>query len=563
MKRLRWQLIIILLTGLVVGVLLLSQQPGGVKVQAPAPSSGGVYTEALIGSLSRLNPILDTYNQADQDVDSLLYSGLLRFDSRGIPQADLAESWGYSKDGTVYNFALRPNAKWHDGSPVTVDDVIFTIDLIKNENSLVPADLRAFWKDIQVKKFNETTVQFRLPEAFAPFPDYLTFGILPKHLLGGMSWDQIVNAQFNLQPVGSGPYQIDHLIVENGQPVGVALKANDKYYGKKPFIEQIVFRYYPTAQAAYEAYTQGNVQGISRVSSDILPKVLSEPNLALYTGRDPQLTLILLNLKNQDTAFLQDAALRKALFTGLNRQKMIDRLLNGQAVIADGPILPDTWAYYDGVGRVEYDPQAAARQLRDAGYTLGSDGKTLTTKDGTAVTFQLLYPDQPSYKTIAEAVQNDWANLGVKLDLQALPYDQLVKDHLETHQYQAALVDLNLSHSPDPDPYPFWDQAEATGGQNYSQWDSRIASEYLEQARITVDFNERARLYRNFQVIFAKELPALPLFYPVYTYAVDRSVQGVQMGPLFEPSDRFATVSTWYMVAKRPSAAEAAVTQTP
>ena len=117
--------------------------------------------------------------------------------------------------------------------------------------------------------------------------------------------------------------------------------------------------------------------------------------------------------------------------------------------------------------------------------------------------------------------------------------------------YQAALVDLNLANYPDPDPYPFWDSVQATGGQNYSQWDDRMASEYLENARVTVDIGERTRLYHNFQVLFARELPALPLFYPVYNYGVSEEIQGVRLGPIFEISDRFSRVTDWYLVSQR------------
>jgi peptide/nickel transport system substrate-binding protein len=125
-----------------------------------------------------------------------------------------------------------------------------------------------------------------------------------------------------------------------------------------------------------------------------------------------------------------------------------------------------------------------------------------------------------------------------------------VNDYLSPRQYQAALVDLNLARSPDPDPYPFWHQEQATGGQNYSQWNDRQASEYLEQARITTDITERARLYRNFQVRFAQELPALPLYYPVYTYAVSIEVQGVRIGSLFDTSNRFDTITSWFLLTK-------------
>jgi peptide/nickel transport system substrate-binding protein len=135
--------------------------------------------------------------------------------------------------------------------------------------------------------------------------------------------------------------------------------------------------------------------------------------------------------------------------------------------------------------------------------------------------------------------------------LQAVPYEQLVTDHLSTRNYAAALADLNTARTPDPDPYLFWHQSEATGGQNYSQWDNRTASEYLESARTTADFTDRARLYRNFQVIFTKEMPSLPLYYPVYSYGVDVQVQGVQVAPMYDVSDRLAFIPEWYLVTRR------------
>jgi peptide/nickel transport system substrate-binding protein len=152
---------------------------------------------------------------------------------------------------------------------------------------------------------------------------------------------------------------------------------------------------------------------------------------------------------------------------------------------------------------------------------------------------------------MAEAIRDNWAAIGVRADLQAMPYDQLVLNSLASRAFQAAFVDLNFSRTPDPDPYPFWHQAEATGGQNYSQWDNRAASEYLEQARVTADYSLRTRLYRNFQVVFARELPALPLFVPVYSYGVDAQVQGVQVAPLYDTADRFTTFPQWYLLTRR------------
>lgn len=552
MRKIRWQLIIIFLTGLVVAALLLIEQPAAQSpAAAPEPTEGGAYAEALIGSLQRLNPVLDFYNSADRDVDRLIYSRLITFDNRGNPLADLADSWGISKDGTIYNFALKEGVKWHDGEVLTSDDIVFTIDLMRTDSPVVPSDLAEFWRSVEVTAVSPTQIQFKLPEPFSPFLDYLSFGVLPKHLLDGVGFEDLVDSPFNLQPVGSGPYQFDRLIVEDGNITGVVLAVNAKYYGSKAFIEQLVFRYYPDDVSALDAYRNGNVQGIAGVTQATLAEVLAEPDLSIYTSRLPEMSMVLFNLKSNDKPFLGETAVRKALYTGLNRQRMVDQILSGQAILADGPIFPGTWAYNEAIQRVNFDATQAQDMLVEAGYVISAEDVTVRAKDGNQLAFNLIYPDTPEHEQIAQAIQKDWEALQVRVELEAVPYDILLNERLASRDFQAALVDINLARSPDPDPYPFWDQVQATSGQNYTQWDNKMASDYLENARITLDISERARLYRNFQAIFTEELPALPLFYPVYNYAVDTQVQGIRMGPLFDASDRFSSVTDWFLQARR------------
>ena len=552
-RRLRWPILVALLAVAAITIILLQQQQPVLRPVDPIiePAEGGVYAEGLIGSMNRLNPLLDYYNTTDRDVDRLIFSGLVRFDDHGLPQGDLADSWGISRDLTIYNFSIREKAAWHDGQPVTSDDVIFTIERMRESNSPLPEDIREFWGQIEVKRLDEKTLQFRLPDPFAPFLDYLTFGILPSHLLGDLTTAEIIDDPFNLQPVGSGPYIFDRLIVENGQIAGLVLKANKQYYAGSPYIEDITIRYYATAAEALQAYQSGDILGIGDVPLNILDAVLAEPDLNLHTGRLPQLSLIFFNLGAQDLPFFQDVSIRYALLQGLNRQGMIDRYLNGQGILADGPILPGTWAYYDGIERTEYNPEAAVEAIRTAGYTLPAEGgEVRTNEEGVAMRFELIYVDDPLHEGLAKNVQQNWARLGVEVSLVPMTFEDLA-EALDSRQYQAALVDINLFRSPDPDPYPFWHQAQITGGQNYSGWDDRQASEYLEQARVTVDIQERTRLYRNFQVRFARELPALPLFYPVFRYAMDVQVQGVSIGPLFDVSDRFNHTNIWYLKTRR------------
>jgi peptide/nickel transport system substrate-binding protein len=521
------------------------------------PVTGGTYNEGLIGAFGRLNPVLDFYSQVDRDVNKLIYSGLVRFDDRGLPVGDLAESWGISQDGTVYNFSIRPDASWHDGVPVTSQDFVYTVDLLRSGDLPIPDDLREFWKQIEVIPLDDRTVQFRLPESFAPFLDYTAFGVLPEHILGDLSPAEIIDADFNLKPLGSGPFRFERLLSEQGEVTGVVLSAFKDYSGETPFIDEIVFHYYPDTRSAFSAYLNDEIQGLSQIDSTTFPEILATPELNMYSGRLPELTQIYLNLDDSDLPYFQESSIRRALLMGLNRQWMIDRILNSQSLIADGPIFPGSWAYFEDIERIAYDPDAALAALKEAGYSLPSGEGNVREKDGVPLSFELVHPATPTHTSLAEAIQRDWMRLGIDLQLKPVSYEELISDYLEPRSYQAALVDLNMSRSPDPDPYPFWDQAQINDGQNYSNWDDRQASEYLERARITTDIGEREKAYRNFQVRFTSEMPALPLFYPIYSYAVDQQVQGVSMGPLYDLSDRFNTISSWYLVAQSATATPA------
>jgi peptide/nickel transport system substrate-binding protein len=557
MKKYRWQLLIILVTGLIVGILLLVQQGGQIDNTVnvtPNPISGGIYTEAVIGKFLRLNPFLDIYNQPDQDIDSLLFNGLVKFGADGMPLPDLAETWGISQNGTVYTFSLRKDIAWHDGTKITAADILFTVELMKSGNALIPDDLQKFWSEIEVQSLSDNLIQFSLPEAFTPFPDYMAFEILPEHLLGGLTLNELIDHPYNLAPVGSGPYQFGRLLVEDNVITGVVLEANEDYYEGKPYLEEIVFMYYPDEEAAWQAYQDGVVDGIAEVNAEILNPVLADPTVNLYSARKPQLSIVFLNLDNPEVTVFQDAAFRRALLKAVDRQKIIDTVYQGQAIQAHGPILPGNWAYYDGIEQIGYDPEGAKAAIASLGISQNEEGTGLVTNEGQEIRFELLVPDTFEHLQMGNMLKTDWEYIGLAVDIIVKPYNEVI-DLLEGRDYEAALVDIDFSGAADPDPYPFWGQAQVRGGQNYSQWNNRSASELLEQARINLDYSARDRLYRNFQVIFQEEMPSLPLLYPVYNYAVKTKINGVSIGPFYDVSDRLNSIQTWYILAEIPDSA--------
>ncbi len=555
MRNIRWQLLIAIGGLFLVIGLLLGQTPA-LEVPASQPAPGGVYTEALIGSPMRLNPVLDFANQADRDVDRLIFSGLVRYDASGRPVPDLAESWAISADATLYTFALRRDAVWHDGTPVTSADVVYTYSKLQFPDYPGPADLGALWQQIEVIPLDDHTVQFRLPEPFAPFFDYLAMGLLPDHLLRGVSAADLIDHPFHLQPVGTGPFRFDRFLVEDGEIRGLSLSAFADYYGQVPYLERVEFRYYPDQTSALDAYERGDVQGISAVGPEILARALSLPRLDLHSSQLPRITLVFLNLKDSQRPFFADKKVREALLLAINRQWIIDRVLNGQGTLAVGPIVPWSWAAASGLEATPFQPDQAAALLDEAGYVLPAGAapgspEYLRSKDDTPLAFELLHPEDDLHTQVAQALQTYWQAIGVQVSLRAVRAEDLLDDHLQPRRFEAALADLQLSRYPDPDPYPFWHDSQSETGQNYGGFEDRNISIWLEQARVTPDFEQRANLYRSFQYRFQDQVPALLLYYPVYTFGVDEALQGVTLGPLVDPSDRFSTITSWYLLVRR------------
>jgi len=555
MGKLRWQLIIALGGLVLIAGLLLTQVPGPDQV-APEPVRGGTYAEAIVGSPVRLNPVLDEYNQVDRDIDRLLYSGLVRFDAQGAPQPDLAENWAISADGMSYTVSLRPDARWHDGIPVSSDDVIYTYSKLQDADYPGPPDLHAMWEQIELTRIDDRTVQFKLPEPFAPFLDYLSLGLLPDHLLRGVSSSGLVDHPINLQPIGTGPFRFVGFEVEDGAIRRVSLAAFEDYYGQPPYLERVDLHFFASQSEALQAYEAGDVQGVAAPTADTLRTLLADPETNIYSARLPSTGVVFLNTRHPEKTFLADKRVRQALLLAVNRQSIIDRAFGGQAVVATGPVLPGTWAFSQSLAALPFDPERAASLLDAAGWETpvgAAQGSTeyVRSSEDLPLAFTLVYPDDAAHQVVALALQDYWRRLGIVVTLTAAPASSILTEYLEPRAFEAALIDLDLSRYPDPDPYPFWHDSQAEGGQNYSGFNDRNTSIWLEQARTTPDLRTRAELYRSFQYRFQDQMPSLFLYHPVYTTAVSALMQGVTLGPMVDPSDRFGGIERWYVLARR------------
>lgn len=504
---------------------------------------GGTYVEGVAGNPREVNPILCQSNPLDRDLVALIFSGLTQVDGRGVIVPDLATSWEISGDGAVYTFRLRPDVVWQDGAPLTAADVAFTIKAIQAPGFQGAPFLSDMWRSVSVEPDGDYTVRFVLREPFAPFLDYTTLGILPEHILGGAPAASLGESKFNAAPIGTGPFRVAEVSAQR-----MVLVPSADYYGAHPYIDRLEFVFYPNHAAVFEARRRGEVDGIGRVLPEHLPAIREDTSLTLYSAPLSGYNLIFLNL---DHTIFQDRGVRQGMLWALDRQALVDDILEGQGVVIDSPILPNSWAYHTGVQQYWHDLKKARAALEEAGW-FDDDQDGVRERGDLKLEFVLATnQDDATRVRLTQAISDQLAQVGIRAIPEAVPWEQLVAEQLRLRRYDAILSGWqNLP--PDPDPYPYWHSSQANeDGLNLGNYISAKADDLLAQARSTTDLEQRLNLYLDFQDLFAEDVPALLLYQPVYNYAVDSSIHDVQIGPLRNSSDRFKGISAWYIATQR------------
>lgn len=548
-RRMMWQGVIALLGTVLIFVFLLRLVPEQPPPEVPV--AGGTYREGTLGYAETINPILAPYmiqaNPVDQDLSSLVFEGLTSLDETGQITPCLATEWEVSEDGTVYEFKLRPDVVWHDGAPFTAGDVAFTVQAMQDPNYRGDSALGELWRNVTVEQVERDRVRFTLQEPFSSFLYYTTIGILPAHLLSAVPASQLPNHRFSTQhPVGTGRFTVEKVTVDR-----VTLAANPTYWGHKPFLERFEFLFFGNWGDLLSAYQRGEVHGFHLPSPQVLPELFEFPELQIFSAPSAGYGLIYLNLQRESLPFFQQKEVRQALLYALDRQSLIERSLNGQALLADSPILPSNWAHDASVRRYGYDPERAIGLLDASGW-MDTNANRIRDRDNQELSFTLLTSEDPIMVRMAEEIVCQWQAVGVETTVRSVSSVSMAS-LIRNRNFDAALTEIGLTA--DPDPYPLWHSTQAGSGQNYSGFANEQADLIMEQIRITADLERRTQLYHAFQQIFAEEVPSLLIYYPIYLYGVDARVRQVQLSPLFRPADRFRNLADWY-IQLRPAAEE-------
>lgn len=501
--------------------------------------SGGVYVEGVIGNISTLNPLLAA-SEPEQAVSRLLFSSLYNYDVTGALHTDLAESMTV-KDDKVYTIKLR-NAVWYDGKKLTAEDVVYTINLIKNPQ--VRSPLRVNWLDISARAIDDSTVEFMLPAVYAGFSHALTFPVIPKHILQSVSPSSMREADFSSNPVGSGPFAVKRVQTSESTSSTdvVRMEPNTKYYGAVSTLSRLELRAYGNESLLVKAVNSGEVSAASGLSlsaaDNIKSKQYSTKHWLLNKG-----VYLLINNRSQT---LQDARVRQALRYATDTSS-IRATVGDNVARLDTPILQSQIAQKLPAAP-DYNLDKAKALLKEAGWTYnqgqwkGKDGRPLavavTTSSG-----------RDEYKKIVDALKQQWSKLGVDVQLREIDTSStttsFVQSVLQPRDYDALLYELELGA--DPDVFAYWHSSQASAsGYNFANYSNRTVDNDLVGGRSRTNSALRAAKYIQFVNQWLNDAPAIGLYQSVGSYVLNNGASIVEpRGSLNTMNDRYADVTTW------------------
>ena len=507
------------------------------------PTEGGSLTEGVIGPARFVNPLL-AVSDADRDLTSLVYSGLVRVGPKGNFIPDLAKSYEVSEDKLTYTFHLKDNLRFHDGAPLTADDVRFTIE--KAMDPAVKSAKRANWNGVSIEQPGPKTIQLTLKKPYPAFLENATLGVLPSHLWQNTSAESFPLHEQNLEAIGSGPYKLSKITKDsNGIPTAYELKAFSDFALGKPRLEKITIGFYKNEEELVEAYKNGQIDSLSSLSPALV-KELEESGQRVVKSTLPRVFAVFFN-QNHNSVFL-DATVRKALNLAVPRQEIVENIFHGYAEPLEG-IFTST-----NDEPTKTDLVAAKKMLTDAGWKLNDQGvmqkTTKASKDKPAatqvLTFSLATSNIEELKQIAEKLKANWTALGAKVEIEIYESNDLNQNVIKPRKYDALLFGEVMGR--DSNPYPFWHSSQRTDpGLNIAMYTNAKVDRLLEEARQTSDLEERNKKYFEAETEIKKDQPVAFIYSPYFLYLLPRNIIGVSLPTLTNPAERFVNIHKWYV----------------
>lgn len=525
------------------------------------PAEGGSLAEGAVGVPQFINPVLAN-SDTDRDLTALVYSGLLRAMPSGAFIPDLASSYTVSPDGLTYTFTLRTGITWHDGKPITADDVVYTIAMVQNPQIASPHRIR--WQDIKVAKVNAETVQFTLKNASMPFLENMTLGIIPKHAWESIDPERFGYSTLNVNPIGSGPYAVEGIRKDStGIPRSYDLVPFAGFALGKPYISRVRVSFYANESDMIDALKSSEIDSANALSA-LSTKELDHRGYRLEKYTLPRIFAVFFN-PVQNPAF-SDSAVRDALSRAIDRGAIIRGVLSGYAIPIAGPVLQgqatstgsaSSLSEQAGQARaaalmMPADSAAANAELDKALWVRGPDGirQKKIGKNTVRLAFSISTSDSQELTDTAAMLKKSWEKIGAHVDVKIFKTSDLSEMVIRPRAYDALFFGEIVGH--ESDLFAFWHSSQRTDpGLNIAGYNSRAADKLLEAARIEQDPAVRANEYQQFEKIIEKDAPAAFVYSPNFIYIVPHDLKGLTAGSLTVPSERLNTIYLWYRESEK------------
>jgi len=523
-------------------------------ISTEVPVNGGKIVEGVIGFPRFINPVL-AISDADRDLSILLYSGLMKATPDGRIIKDLAESYSISEDGLIYIFKIRNDAIFHDDTPVTADDVLFTIQ--KGLDNIIKSPKRAAWDGVSVEKIGEKEIKFTLKQPYSPFLENTTLGILPKHIWSGIDSEQFVFSKFNVEPIGSGPYKIKSISRNSaGISESYILEPFKNYSLGEPFISEIEIKFYSNEEALIKAYEKNSIDSINTIST-VVAKELKDAGNRIETYPLPRVFGIFFN-QNQAQIFI-NKEVRQAIDIAIDKKYIVKEILNNYGEVANNPIPPGSIRFKNS----DYQSESlltekeriitAIEILEKNGWKFDEKAGVRAKKKGKKVEyleFTISTSNIPELKNTAIIIQKRLSEIGAKVNLQFFETNNLNQEIIRPRKYDALLFGEIVGR--DMDLFAFWHSSQRNDpGLNIASYTNVKIDKILEDIRKNSDEKEKYEKYIQFIEEIKKDTPVIFLYSPDFIYVIPKNLKGIELGVVTTSAERFLDVHKWYVNTQR------------
>lgn len=526
-----------ILTFLLISTIIFSIVFSSVGASFFQNSRKEIFVEGVVGKAERLNPLFITNNQVDRDVQELVFQKFIKIDSRGEALPSIAKSWIVSGDSKEYTFKIYDNLYWQDGTKLTANDVAFTFQFAQDISKRYSIEtIGTAISNVTVTDLGDYEVKFSLAEVNSTFLETISVYIVPRHILVNTNIDSFAFEQFDIKPLGSGPYKISRVLSDR-----IEFEKNP-YLESKSVISKFEYRFFPDIKSLEFAFRSNQIDGFGTFDRTKTSFVDEYSNMfTKYSFEIPfRKKVIFFNTRIPKFA---NSSIRRGIGYLIDKQRLIT-VLNIDGKVSNSSLSEISWAFVSNLDYVKYDLKKAESELKVAGYTKSSTNGFYTSSDGKILSVDLTYLENDLNNEIAQFLSKEFEKEGVLLNPFPKSYEQITKEVLASRDFEMILYELEISV--DPDQYNLWHSLKIDfPNLNVSGYKFNRVDVYLERGRQVLDKKIRQENYTNFQKVMVNDLPAVFLYEPKYTYVVRKDLKGLVVDNVSFPQQRFSNIINW------------------